>query len=69
LPSRSPQCHARAAASRSAGYHVALSVALALAPLAIETAGEHAFLTRFLAHWGGAPAREAATRGRRRRLA
>jgi hypothetical protein len=61
--------YARAAASRSAGYHAALSVALALAPLAVETTGEHAFITRFLAHWGGAPARGAATRGRRRRLA
>jgi Histidine kinase-, DNA gyrase B-, and HSP90-like ATPase len=61
--------YTRAAASRSAGYHVALSVALALAPLAVETTGEHAFINQFLAHWGGAPAREAATRGRRRRLA
>ena len=31
-----------------------LSVALALAPLAVETTGEHAFITQFLAHWGGA---------------
>jgi hypothetical protein len=61
--------YTRAAASPSAGYHVALSVALALAPLAVETTGEHAFITRFLAHWGGAPAREAAARSRRRRLA
>ena len=61
--------YTRAAASRSAGYHVALSVALALAPLAVETTGEHAFITQFLAHWGGAPARQAATRGHRRKLA
>jgi hypothetical protein len=46
----------RALASRSTGYHVALSVALALAPLAVEDTGEHAFLTRFLSQWGGAPA-------------
>jgi hypothetical protein len=47
----------RAQASRSAGYHIALSVALALAPLAVEASGEHAFITRFLAHWGGASPR------------
>jgi hypothetical protein len=44
----------RAAASRSEGYHVALAVAMALAPLAVEPAKEHAFLTAFLARWGEA---------------
>lgn len=44
----------RASASRSTGYHTALAVALALAPLAVEPVEEHAFITRFLAHWGGA---------------
>jgi hypothetical protein len=44
----------RASASRSLGYHTALSVALALAPLAVEPQLEHAFITHFLAHWGGA---------------
>ncbi|MBA2258392.1 MAG: hypothetical protein H0W18_05825, partial [Acidobacteria bacterium] len=44
----------RAAASRSAGYHAALTVALALAPLAVGASGEHEFVTRFLAHWGSA---------------
>lgn len=44
----------RASASRSLGYHTALSVALALAPLAVEARDEHAFITNFLAHWGGA---------------
>ncbi|HUE87338.1 MAG TPA: ATP-binding protein [Vicinamibacterales bacterium] len=44
----------RASASRSLGYHTALSVALALAPLAVEARDEHAFITHFLAHWGGA---------------
>jgi hypothetical protein len=53
----------RASASRSLGYHTALSVALALAPLAVEAPHEHAFITHFLAHWGGA---KAAKRGRRR---
>ncbi|MBX9811563.1 MAG: hypothetical protein K2Y16_08130 [Burkholderiales bacterium] len=32
----------RAAASRSGGYHIAPSVALALAPLAVEPNGAHA---------------------------
>jgi hypothetical protein len=42
----------RAVASRSEGYHVALAVALALGPLAVEPAREHAFVTAFLASWG-----------------
>ena len=42
----------RAAASRAEGYHVALTVALALAPLAVEPAGEHGFVSTFLARWG-----------------
>lgn len=51
----------RASSSRSLGYHTALSVALALAPLAVEAPHEHAFITHFLAHWGGA---RTAKRGR-----
>ena len=54
----------RAAASRSEGYHVALAVALALAPLAVDPAKEHAFITAFLARWGEAIERR---KGRRRR--
>lgn len=46
--------YVRAAASRSAGYHVAVTVALTLAPLAGGASDEHTFVTRFLAHWGGA---------------
>jgi hypothetical protein len=42
----------RATASRSSGYHLALTVAMALAPLAVGAAGEHGFITQFLAHWG-----------------
>jgi hypothetical protein len=53
----------RAVASRSEGYHVALAVALALGPLAVEPAREHAFVTAFLASWGEALER----RGRRAR--
>jgi hypothetical protein len=52
----------RAVASRSEGYHLALAVALALAPLAVEPAGEHAFVTAFLERWG-----EALETDRRRR--
>jgi hypothetical protein len=44
----------RAAASRSEGYHLALAVAMALAPLAVEPAREHAFVTAFLSTWGSA---------------
>lgn len=44
----------RAEASRSMGYHLALTVAMALAPLAVEPAMHHAFVTTFLARWGEA---------------
>jgi hypothetical protein len=44
----------RAATSRSEGYHLALAVAMALAPLAVEPAQERAFVNLFLASWGGA---------------
>jgi hypothetical protein len=39
---------------RALGYHIALTLALAVAPLAVGTGGEHAFITQFLACWGGA---------------
>lgn len=42
----------RAVQSRSEGYHLALAVALALAPLAAGTVGENAFVNAFLARWG-----------------
>jgi hypothetical protein len=57
----------RAAASRSEGYHVALAVALALGPLAVEPAREHAFVTAFLASWGEALGRRG-RRGQRRAI-
>jgi hypothetical protein len=57
--------YTRAVASRSLGYHTALAVALALAPLAVEARDEHAFITQFLAHWGGAHSVDRTT-GRRR---
>lgn len=59
---------ARAMASRSLGYHTALTVALALAPLAVEPRDEHLFITQFLARWGGSHAGSHGS-GRRRRRA
>ena len=56
----------RAIRSRSLGYHTALAVALALAPLAVEAHAEHTFITQFLAHWGSAEATMRRTGGRRR---
>ena len=52
----------RAVASRSEGYHAALTVGMALAAVAVEPSGTQAFLTTFLARWG-----EALSRDRRRR--
>jgi hypothetical protein len=62
---RAHPAYQRAAASRSEGYHIAPSVALALAPLAVEPAKEHAFITAFLARWGEAVSGR--TRSRRRK--
>jgi histidine kinase/DNA gyrase B/HSP90-like ATPase len=64
LVNRSHPAYQRAASSRSEGYHVALSVALALARLAVEPAGEHAFVTTFLARWGAAVSGKSAQRRR-----
>jgi hypothetical protein len=55
----------RAVASRAEGYHVALSVAMALAPLAAEPAGAHGFVTAFLACWGEASGKPVGSRGSR----
>ena len=55
----------RASGSRAAAYHVALSAAMALAPLAAEPAHQHEFITAFLMRWGNADV--ALKRGRRRR--
>jgi len=52
----------RAVASRSEGYHMALAVALALAPLAAGREGEHAFILAFLERWGSAVGRPARRR-------
>jgi Histidine kinase-, DNA gyrase B-, and HSP90-like ATPase len=50
--------HRRSLASRSEGYHIALTVALTLAPLAVEAAQVEGFVTAFLALWGEAGTRE-----------
>lgn len=44
----------RAAASRAEEYHVALTVAMTLAPLAVEPGHLHQFVTTFLERWGSA---------------
>jgi hypothetical protein len=57
----------RALASRSEGYHVALAVGMALAPLAVDAAEAHRFVTAFLARWGEAaeqPSGKGRSRGR-----
>jgi hypothetical protein len=51
---RAHPAYRRALASRSVGYHIARAVATALAPLAVESANEHAFVTAFLFGWGEA---------------
>jgi hypothetical protein len=50
----------RAAALRAEDYHVALTVALTLAPLTVEPAAERRFVTAFLARWGEAAQRRRA---------
>ncbi|HEY7575560.1 MAG TPA: ATP-binding protein [Thermoanaerobaculia bacterium] len=57
----------RAAASRAEGYHIALTVALALATLAVEPSEAHRFVTAFLAHWGEAVDRPIGAGRQRRR--
>jgi hypothetical protein len=57
--------YTRSVASRATGYHTALAVALA--PLAVDVRDEHAFITRFLSHWGASERAARPTRLRRRR--
>ena len=51
---RAHPAYRRAQASHSIGYHIALAVAMALAPLAVDTANQHEFITAFLTRWGEA---------------
>jgi hypothetical protein len=62
---RAHPAYRRALSSRSIGYHIALAVGLALAPLAVEPAREHAFVTAFLSHWGEAVSRPHRKRAKR----
>jgi len=54
LVNRAHPAYRRALASRSIGYHIALTVAMALAPLAVEPAQQNSFVTTFLSRWGEA---------------
>ena len=56
----------RAVALRAEDYHVAITVALTLAPLTVEPGAERRFVTAFLARWGDAAERRRA-RSRRAR--
>jgi Histidine kinase-, DNA gyrase B-, and HSP90-like ATPase len=51
---RAHPAYRRANASRSLGYHIALTVAMALAPLAVEPVNQSAFVLAFLSRWGEA---------------
>jgi len=62
---RAHPAYGRALASRSIGYHIALAVAMALAPLAVEPAQQSNFLLAFLARWGEAVAKPASRRMKR----
>jgi len=44
----------RAVASRSEGYHLALTVAMTMSTVAVEPPQQHAFVTAFLERWGEA---------------
>ena len=63
---RAHPAYQRAVATRSVGYHIAMAVGLALAPLAVEPAQEHAFLTAFLSCWGEASLPKSKSRKRKR---
>ena len=56
--------YARAESSRALAYHIALSTALALAPLAVAPTEEHRFVTQFLAEWGAVHRDRRGGRGR-----
>jgi histidine kinase/DNA gyrase B/HSP90-like ATPase len=57
----------RAVASRSEGYHLALTVGMALAPLAVPPAEAHGFVTSFMVEWGDSAERPPARTRKRRR--
>jgi hypothetical protein len=49
---RAHPAYRRALASRAIGYHIALTVAMAIAPIAVDSANENKFVTAFLSRWG-----------------
>jgi hypothetical protein len=51
---RAHPAYRRALASRSIGYHIALTVAMSLAPLAVEATQQSEFVLSFLTRWGEA---------------
>jgi hypothetical protein len=61
---RAHPAYQRAQASHSVGYHIALAVAMALAPLAVEAPLQHGFISTFLSRWGDVIAKPK-TRSRR----
>jgi hypothetical protein len=58
--------YARAVASRSEGYHLALCVAMALGPLVTEPGSYPGFITEFMRRWGKALGKKPGSRARRR---
>ena len=63
---RTHPAYRRAQASHSIGYHIALAVAMALAPWAVDASQQHAFVTAFLSRWGEALGDSKALRRSRR---
>ena len=63
---RAHPAYRRAQASHSIGYHIALAVAMALAPLAVEPANQYGFIAAFLSRWGEALDKPSARRQRGR---
>jgi hypothetical protein len=57
----------RAVASRSEGYHLALTVAMTLSTVAVEPTQQHAFVTAFLSRWGEAVGPSNGRRAQRRK--
>ncbi len=51
---RAHPAYRRAQVSHSIGYHIALAVAMALAPLAVDPSNHHAFVMAFPSRWGEA---------------
>jgi histidine kinase/DNA gyrase B/HSP90-like ATPase len=63
---RAHPAYRRAQVSHSIGYHIALAVAMALAPLAVEPAHQYGFIATFLSRWGEALDRPNGRKRRRR---